>query len=81
MPVRNRRSVDYDDEESLCIIDKEKTKKVSAEVLIAIPVSKGSKKYIMYLGLLYTGCSSSLIDKEIVECNSFDVNFSDLKTK
>jgi hypothetical protein len=30
-------------------------KKVSAEVLVAIPMEKGSKKYTTYLGLLDTG--------------------------
>jgi hypothetical protein len=56
-------------------------KKVSAEILIAIPTSKGSKKNITYLGLLDTGCSSSLVDEDFVELNSFDINFSNLKTK
>jgi hypothetical protein len=62
-PVRSRRTADYDDEESLCIIDKmenQTKKKVSAEVLIAIPTDKGLKKYVTYLGLLDTGCCGSL---------------------
>lgn len=48
-PIKNwrTRTADYDDEELLCIIDKmehQTKKKVSAEILIAIPTSKGSKK-------------------------------------
>ncbi len=55
-------------------------KKVSAEVLVAIPIEKGSKKYITYLGLLDTGCSSSLIDREIIN-ETFNVDSSVPKTK
>jgi hypothetical protein len=55
-------------------------KKVSAEVLVAIPMDKGSKKYVTYLGLLDTGCSSTLIDKDIIN-ETFDINSSVPKTK
>jgi hypothetical protein len=55
-------------------------RKVSAEVLIAIPISKGSKKYITYLALLDTGCSSSLIDAAIVD-ETFNATLSKTKTK
>jgi hypothetical protein len=67
--ARNRRTADYDDEESLCMVERmeETMKKVSAEVLVAIPISRGSKKYTTYLGLLDTGCSSSLIDSAITD--------------
>jgi hypothetical protein len=73
--TRNRRTADYDDdEESLCMVEnaEDTRKKVSAEVLIAIPIEKGSKKYTTYLGLLDTGCSSSLIDGDIID-ETFEV--------
>jgi hypothetical protein len=81
-PVRGRRTADYDDEELLCIMERteETMKKVSAKAPVAIPITKGSKKYITYLGLLDTRCSSSLIDSEIID-DTFDVNSSITKTK
>jgi hypothetical protein len=86
MPIRNQRTrtFDYDNEESLCIINKmedQMKKNLSAEGLVAIPTSKGSKKYVTYLGLLDTGCSNSLINKEIVEFSLFDINLSKVKMK
>jgi hypothetical protein len=39
----------------------------SAEIIITIPKDKSSKQYKTYLGLVDTGTSSSLINKEIVE--------------
>ena len=43
----------------------------SAEILIAIPENKGSKKYKTYLGLVDSGSSGSLVNKGIVEFANF----------
>jgi hypothetical protein len=45
----------------------------SSEILIAIPESKGSKKYKTYLGLIDSGSSGSLVNKEIVEFTNFSM--------
>jgi hypothetical protein len=45
----------------------------SSEILIAMPESKGSKKYKVYLGLVDSGSSCSLVNKEIVEFTNFDM--------
>ncbi len=45
----------------------------SSEILIAIPNKKGSKKFTMYLGLVDSGSSGSLVNKEIVKNADFDI--------
>jgi len=43
----------------------------SSELLIAIPTKKGSKSYTTYLGLVDSGASGSLVNKELIECTDF----------
>jgi hypothetical protein len=49
--------------------------------LIAIPNKKGSKKYTTYLGLVDSGSSRSLMNKEIVEYADFNIKFQKKPTK
>jgi hypothetical protein len=53
----------------------------SSEILIAIPAKKGSKKYTTYLGLIDSGASGSLVNKELVEFADFDVKLQKKPTK
>jgi hypothetical protein len=46
---------------------------LSAEMLVAIPVMSGSKKYKTYLALVDTGTSSSLIDAKIIKDAGYEV--------
>jgi hypothetical protein len=48
----------------------------SAEILVAMPEKKCSKKYKTYLGLVDSGSSGSLISKELVETTDFDIQLS-----
>ncbi len=48
----------------------------SAEISITVPRDKGPKQYRTYLGLVDTGTSSSLINKDIVEFSSFTMKIS-----
>jgi hypothetical protein len=43
----------------------------SSEILVAKPDKKGSKKYTTYLGLIDSGASGSLVNKELVEFADF----------
>jgi hypothetical protein len=52
----------------------------SAEILITIPKDKEYKQYKTYLGLVDTGTSSSLINKDIIQFSSFDMELSQKKT-
>jgi hypothetical protein len=45
----------------------------SSEILITIPENKGSKKYTTYLGLVDSGSSGSLVNKELVEHADFAI--------
>jgi len=51
----------------------EEEKTPSSEILIAVPNKKGSKKYTTYLGLVDSGSSGSLVNKEIIDNSNFDV--------
>jgi hypothetical protein len=53
----------------------------SSEILIAMPDKKGSKKYTTYLGLVDSGASGSLINKELVEYADFDTQLQKKPTK
>jgi len=45
----------------------------SSELLIAIPTKKGSKSYTTYLGLVDSGASGSLVNKELIEYADFNM--------
>jgi hypothetical protein len=45
----------------------------SSEILIVVPTANNSKQYTTYLGLVDSGSSGSLINKEIVEKGNFSV--------
>jgi hypothetical protein len=51
----------------------DKKKVPSSEILVAIPDNKGSKKYTTYLGLIDSGSSGSLVNKDLVEFADFNV--------
>ncbi len=53
----------------------------SSEILIAIPAKKGFKKYTTYLGLVDSGASASLVNKELVEMSDFDIKMQKKPTK
>jgi hypothetical protein len=60
--------------------EKEKTVP-STEILVAIPVRKGSKKYKTYLGLVDSGYSGSLVSKELMGSTNFNIKLSKKATK
>ncbi len=60
---------------------KAKEKVPSSEILIAMTDKKGSKKYTTYLGLLDSGASGLLINKELVEYADFDTQLQKKPTK
>ena len=63
--------------EELNNIEEEKGNKVkvlSSEILIAIPDKPGSKTFKTYLGLLDSGTSSCLMDKQIASIHGLDAN-------
>jgi hypothetical protein len=45
----------------------------SSKILLAIPESKGSKKYKTYLGLVDSGSSGSLVNEKLVEFANFSM--------
>jgi hypothetical protein len=45
----------------------------SSEILIAIPDKKGSKKFTTYLGLVDSGSSGSLVNKEVIEHANLEI--------
>ncbi len=45
---------------------------MSAEILIAMPYSRTSKKYTSYLGLINTSSSSSLVDQALMQSTGFE---------
>jgi hypothetical protein len=47
----------------------------SSEILVSIPEKKGSKKYITYLGLVNSGSSGLLINKNLIEYANFDIKY------
>jgi hypothetical protein len=53
----------------------------SSEILIAIPAKKGFKKYTTYIGLVDSGASASLVNKELVEMSDFDIKMQKKPTK
>jgi hypothetical protein len=46
-----------------------------------MPDKKGSKKFTTYLGLVDSGSSGSLVNKEMVEYANFDVKLQKKPTK
>ena len=54
-------------------VKEEKQEVLSAEMLIAIPVTSNSKKYKTYLALIDTGTSASLIDEKIVKDAGYEL--------
>ncbi len=74
----NNRRNDTDDEEyeSNQLITQEMKNTPSAEILITIPRSKGAKQYRTYLGLIDTGTSSSLINKDIINSSNFTMKIT-----
>jgi hypothetical protein len=52
----------------------------SAEIIITIPKDKGGKQYKTYLGLVDTGTSSSLINRDIVKDTTFEKTLSKIGT-
>jgi hypothetical protein len=53
----------------------------SSEILIALPNANNSKKYTTYLGLVDSGSSGSLINKDIVNNGNFEVQVQKKPTK
>jgi hypothetical protein len=53
----------------------------SSEILIALPNTNNSKKYTTYLGLVDSGSSGSLINKDIVDNGNFVVQSQKKPTK
>jgi hypothetical protein len=45
----------------------------SSKILVAVPESKGSKKYKTYLGLVDSGSSGSLVNEKLVEIANFSM--------
>jgi len=86
---RSNHSHSSDDEQEIYVIrdGKEKGEKTeeklvpSSEVLVAIPEKKGSKKYKTYLGLVDSGSSGSLINKELVENADYEIKLNSRPTK
>ncbi len=78
---RHHQCDEDSDYESNCILVENHEKIPSAEIIITVPKDKGHKQYKTYLGLVDTGTSSSLINKEIVELSSFDMTISQQETK
>jgi hypothetical protein len=74
----NNRRNDTDDEEyeSNQLITQDKKNTPSAAILITMPENKGAKKYRTYLGLIDTGTSSSLINKDIVTSSNFTMKIA-----
>jgi hypothetical protein len=60
---------------------KNQKKVPSSEILITIPAKKGSKKYTAYLGLVDSGASASLVNKELVEMSDFNIKVQKKPTK
>jgi hypothetical protein len=83
--TRNNDTDSGTEEEYHCIHGRneknEEEKMPSAEILIAIPNKKGSKKYTTYLGLMDSGSSGSLVNKEIVEYADFNIKLQKKPTK
>ena len=81
---RGRSSSSSDsDNEYHCIQDHSKMPKFtpSSEILIAMPDKKGSKRYTTYLGLVDSGASGSLVNKELVKYADFDIKWQKKPTK
>ncbi len=69
-----RKSSDSKSDDKYHHSDKNKrneNKTPSSEILVAKPDKKGSKKYTTYLGLIDSGASGSLLNKELVEFADF----------
>jgi hypothetical protein len=75
---RNGHRNDSSDEEyeSNQMITKGSKETPSAEIIITIPKDKGGKQYKTYLGLVNTGTSSSLINRDIVKDSTFEKTLS-----
>jgi hypothetical protein len=78
---RNHPRDEDSDYESNCILGEHPEGIPSAEIIITVPKDKGHKQYKTYLGLINTGTSSSLINKEIVKLSSFETTISPKETK